>query len=62
MPGPMTRRALVGALAATAVATLAPAAVEAQTPAQTRPEVTVSLLGAPFGTGTYVLSSALEST
>jgi TRAP transporter TAXI family solute receptor len=47
---------VVGALAATALATIAPAVAEAQT----RPEVTVSLLGAPFGTGTYVLSSALE--
>jgi TRAP transporter TAXI family solute receptor len=43
----------VGTIAGSLLAT--PAAF-----AQARPEVNVSVLGAPFGTGTYVLSSTLE--
>lgn len=46
------------ALAASAI--IASLAILPTASAQTRPEVSVSLLGAPFGTGTYVLSSALE--
>jgi uncharacterized protein len=57
MPGPMTTRAVAGAAAAVLAAVVGVSGASAQA---TRPEVTVSLLGAPFGTGTYVLSSALE--
>lgn len=53
----LTRRK---ALAVGASAALTPLAGASSTFAQARPETTVSLLGAPFGTGTYVLSSALE--
>lgn len=51
------RNAAIALVSGAAIAALAltPGAL-----AQGRPEVSVSLLGAPFGTGTYLMSSALE--
>jgi|LNFM01.1.fsa_nt_gb TRAP transporter TAXI family solute receptor len=54
----MLNRRMTIALAASAA--LVPLISVGNAFAQARPETSVSLLGAPFGTGTYVLSSALE--